>query len=66
MSKTSDHQQSRGGDLCLVFFDGHGGNTGVKDTGCPATTAKDNDCPATEVDKSGCPETAAKDNDCPA
>ena len=48
-----------------MFFDDHGGNTGIKNTGCPATTAKDNDCPATGAKESGCPETAANDNDCP-
>jgi hypothetical protein len=33
MSNTSDHQQS-GGDLKLIFFDGHSGNTGVIISSC--------------------------------
>ena len=52
--------------MCLVFFDGHGGNAGVKDSGCPATTANDDDCPATGAKESGCRATAAKDDDCQA
>ena len=47
-----------------MFLDGHGDKNGVKDTGCPATTAKDDDCSATGTKESGCSETAAKDNDC--
>ena len=47
-----------------MFLDGHDGKNGVKDTGYPATTAKDDDCPATGAKESGCSETAAKDNDC--
>ena len=79
MSNTSDHQQSRGGDLCLDAdkdgnvhaTEGDCAATGAKGSGCLATAAKegragqpkDGDCPAMGSD---CPVTIAEGSGCPA